>query len=76
MACWIPVYPFDVIKTNLQNTQGGNEESMSFLGTARQLVDTYGYGVFVDGLTPKLARAAVNHAVTFYVYGSLYNRLN
>jgi len=23
MACWIPVYPIDVVKTRFQNTQGG-----------------------------------------------------
>ena len=23
-GAWIPIYPFDVIKTNIQNTQGDN----------------------------------------------------
>ena len=32
------------------------------------LKNKHGYGIFVDGLSPKLARAAVNHAVTFFVY--------
>lgn len=36
------------------------------------LKDKYGYGIFFDGLSPKLARAALNHAVTFFVYDIIF----
>ena len=42
MACWIPVYPIDVVKTRMQNTKGGpsagvkssNGKSVSAVGVA------------------------------------------
>mmetsp|Transcript_50520 Transcript_50520/g.131442 ORF Transcript_50520/g.131442 Transcript_50520/m.131442 type:complete len:320 (-) Transcript_50520:79-1038(-) len=66
---WIPVYPIDVIKTQVQvSVDGGDDSDTSFIGTARRLVETGGVAVFWDGLGPKLARAVVNHAVTFWVF--------
>lgn len=66
MACWIPVYPIDVVKTMVQNTEGGTE--VSSWAVAAQIYKTGGVGAFFDGLTPKMLRAALNHSVTFYLY--------
>ena len=65
-ACWVPVYPIDVVKTLVQNTEGG--ESVSSIDVAVKLYKDDGIGAFYNGLTPKMLRASVNHAVTFYVY--------
>ena len=64
---WLPVYPIDVVKTNLQaslDDGGGN----SFMGTAAELWANGGMPAFWDGLGPKLARAVVNHAATFVIF--------
>ena len=99
---WIPVYPIDVVKTAMQNTQGGRTPapapsleiagaeagardgltantsgatqpapSQGFVATAAALYAQGGVAVFFDGLSPKMLRAAVNHAVTFAVYDLL-----
>ena len=65
-ACWIPVYPVDVVKTLVQNTEGGSSDSA--LDVAVQLYQNEGISAFFNGLTPKMLRASVNHAVTFWVY--------
>jgi len=65
-ACWIPVYPIDVVKTLVQNTEGGGPNSA--IDVAVQLYNEEGIGAFFNGLTPKMLRASVNHAVTFWVY--------
>lgn len=65
-ACWVPVYPIDVVKTLVQNTEGGG--SGSSMEVAAQLYREEGIGAFFNGLTPKMLRASVNHAVTFWVY--------
>ena len=38
------------------------------MNVAMQLYRDEGIGAFFDGLTPKMLRASVNHAVTFWVY--------
>lgn len=69
MACWIPVYPIDVVKTLVQNSDGsGDDTSYDSWQVAKTLYQERGIGGFFDGLTPKMLRAAVNHSVTFYVY--------
>lgn len=70
MACWIPVYPIDVVKTLVQNTSG-EDEHVSSWSVCRTLYREGGIGAFFDGLTPKLLRAAVNHAVTFTIYDTI-----
>jgi len=66
---WIPVYPIDVIKTQIQvELDDGDESECSVLATTRRLWQSGGFAAFWDGLGPKLARAVVNHAVTFYVF--------
>ena len=69
-AAWVPVYPIDVVKTNIQVADGGSDDPSedTFLRTAQHLYDDGGVAAFFDGLGPKLARAVVNHAVTFYVF--------
>ncbi len=67
VASWVPVYPIDVVKTNIQaEVEGGGE---SFVECASRLWrEEGGMSPFWDGLGPKLLRAVVNHAVTFYVF--------
>lgn len=74
MACWVPVYPIDVVKTVVQNSDG-NEGSASSLAVARELYADGGVNAFFDGLTPKMLRAALNHAVTFFVYDLIVSAL-
>ena len=73
MASWIPVYPIDVVKTLVQNSDGS--EDVSSIEVAKQLYKENGLGGFFDGLTPKMIRAAVNHSVTFYIYDIILNAL-
>ncbi|EEC47952.1 predicted protein [Phaeodactylum tricornutum CCAP 1055/1] len=80
MSSWLPVYPIDVVKTTLQNTEGGMQPNLTGEGanpTAWQVVcELYrdgGIGIFFDGLDAKMLRAAVNHAVTFSIYDWLMN---
>ncbi len=56
------------MKTNIQVADGEEAMGESFVGAARELWETAGFWGFWDGLGPKLARAVVNHAVTFYVF--------
>jgi len=64
---WVPVYPVDVVKTNIQVLDGSGGDD-GFVGTAKKLWAAGGVWAFWDGIGPKLARAVVNHAVTFYVF--------
>eukprot|EP00566_Odontella_aurita_P000875 CAMPEP_0113532006 /NCGR_PEP_ID=MMETSP0015_2-20120614/3810_1 /TAXON_ID=2838 /ORGANISM="Odontella" /LENGTH=93 /DNA_ID=CAMNT_0000430901 /DNA_START=1067 /DNA_END=1348 /DNA_ORIENTATION=- /assembly_acc=CAM_ASM_000160 len=66
-ACWIPVYPIDVVKTLVQNTEGGDSDGNA-INVAMQLYNDEGVGAFFNILTPEMLRASVNHAVTFWVY--------
>ena len=76
MAAWLPVYPIDVVKTEMQNTLSGAAEARpSVAGTAARLYRTKGVGVFFKGLDSKLLRACVNHAVAFFVFDSLMSAL-
>lgn len=73
MAAWVPVYPIDVVKTLVQNTDGKDEQESAWQ-VMREVYAQGGVGAFFDGLTPKLLRAAVNHAVTFFIYDLLMQR--
>mmetsp|Transcript_50730 Transcript_50730/g.86917 ORF Transcript_50730/g.86917 Transcript_50730/m.86917 type:complete len:338 (-) Transcript_50730:251-1264(-) len=67
VASWVPVYPIDVVKTNLQfSVDGGRRETL--VSATQRIYSTGGPGAFWDGLGPKLARAVVNHATTFLVF--------
>ena len=67
---WVPVYPVDVVKTQIQvELDAGGAEADGTLGAVtRRLWRQGGFWAFWDGLGPKLARAVVNHAVTFLVF--------
>ena len=70
MTSWVPVYPIDAVKTIVQNTEGSEMDrgkTGSFY-VAKKLYDEGGIAAFFDGITPKMLRAAVNHAVTFSLY--------
>ena len=56
-AAWVPVYPIDVVKTNIQVADGGSDDPSedTFLRTAQHLCDDGGVAAFFDGLG-KLAR--------------------
>jgi len=80
MGSWIPVYPIDVVKTLVQNSDGsqaGGDEvgSLNAIDVARDLYADGGITAFFDGLTPKMLRAAVNHAVTFFIYDIIMTAL-
>ena len=73
-ACWIPIYPIDVIKTVLQNTDG-DKPQMSILQVTAELYRNNGAGVFWEGIEARLLRQAINHGVTFTLYDSLLNNV-
>jgi hypothetical protein len=81
MACWIPVYPIDVVKTRMQNTKGGPSASgksangVSAIGVAIVMYKTEGIGAFFKGLGLLLLRAAVSNGVTFWVYALILSAL-
>lgn len=78
-ACWLPIYPIDVIRTVALNTEGddtaegGSNNNKSSWELAVELYETAGWEAFYDGLGARLLRQAVNHAVTFSVYEVLMN---
>lgn len=67
VASWVPVYPIDVVKTNVQvAVDGGRRESA--LQVSKRIYGTGGAWAFWDGIGPKVLRAVVNHAVTFFCF--------
>ena len=68
MISWLPVYPADIIKTNMQAQMGGDRESLSMRQVASEMLRKGGVSAFYDGIGAKLIRAAIAHAVTFSVY--------
>ncbi|CAJ1946018.1 unnamed protein product [Cylindrotheca closterium] len=78
-ACWIPIYPIDVVKTVIQNTEGSvagtKQQQLSLVQVASKLYQEHGVGVFWDGLAPRLLRQAVNHATTFSLYEILLHEV-
>ena len=70
-AMWIPTYPIDIVKTIVQvqtTEKGKKKELLNSRQITAKLYRSGGVMAFFDGLEPKLARAAVKHAVTFWVY--------
>lgn len=65
---WLPVYPFDVIKTLVQNTEGGANQNTSWWTITKKVYKEGGVLAFFDGLTPKMIRAAIYNAATFLTY--------
>jgi len=72
-AMWIPTYPADIVKTLVQVQDSRNK--MNPMQVTAKLYRSGGVKVFFDGLEPKLVRAAVKHAVTFWVYEIVMNML-
>jgi solute carrier family 25 (mitochondrial carnitine/acylcarnitine transporter), member 20/29 len=81
VCAWIPIYPSDVVKTSMQNKLGSNSQNsidtqnVGFFETALQLQRTFGFGIFYQGVQPKLLRAAVHHSVTFYFFEKITTAL-
>lgn len=93
VASWLPVYPVDLVKTLVQNTQGGGKDQSSrsveikmandsdqsvesdsnntWMQVVRELYAAGGIGAFYEGMAPKLARAALFHAITFLMYDTI-----
>mmetsp|Transcript_11013 Transcript_11013/g.22427 ORF Transcript_11013/g.22427 Transcript_11013/m.22427 type:complete len:377 (+) Transcript_11013:167-1297(+) len=71
-AMWIPTYPIDIVKTIEQvQTPKNGQKGKGMLTSGQITAKLYRAGgvmAFFDGLEPKLARAAIKHAVTFWVY--------
>lgn len=56
---------FAMIATELDNK--------SMIGVMAVLYKYFGVNIFIDGITPKLIRAGVNHSVTFTMFGVIMN---
>jgi len=72
-AMWIPTYPIDIVKTivQVQTVEKKGKKKKDFMNSSQitaKIYRTGGIRAFFDGLEPKLARAAIKHAVTFWVY--------
>ena len=77
---WLPIYPFDVIKTTMQNTKydGGDTplKSDNFFQAAKKLNEQYGPGIFYSGITPKLLKAVILHGAEFWIYDFIVRSFN
>ena len=63
--------------SNMQNTRGRDKSaSLGFIDTAISLQQKFGWGIFFEGIQPKLLRAAVNHSVTFYIYNLIVSYID
>jgi Mitochondrial carrier protein len=77
--CVLPSYPADVIKTLVQNSNGSRSSSNKgddadaddVWKIVQEMYETQGMAGFWDGLSPRMLRAAINHAVTFATYNAL-----
>jgi solute carrier family 25 carnitine/acylcarnitine transporter 20/29 len=69
--CVLPSYPADVIKTLVQNSNGSDEDDVDMWKIVHDIYETQGMAGFWDGLSPRMLRAAINHAVTFATYNAL-----
>lgn len=75
-AMWFPTYPIDVVKTIEQvqtRERNSDKDMLTWRQITAKLYRTGGVGAFFEGLEPKLARAAIKHAVTFWCYEVLMN---
>lgn len=46
---------------------------MNLFSTALMLRERHGMGIFVQGMTPKMMQAGVNHSITFFIYDLIVN---
>lgn len=63
---WTVVYPFDVIKTNIQIAEAGTKTSFSYI--AKDLYRKHGSSVFFRGLGATVFRAFPVNGATFFFY--------
>eukprot|EP00735_Rhodelphis_limneticus_P004740 TRINITY_DN1636_c0_g1::TRINITY_DN1636_c0_g1_i1::g.17733::m.17733 TRINITY_DN1636_c0_g1::TRINITY_DN1636_c0_g1_i1::g.17733 ORF type:complete len:322 (+),score=18.98,sp/Q08DK7/MCATL_BOVIN/38.46/3e-59,sp/Q08DK7/MCATL_BOVIN/31.61/3e-17,sp/Q08DK7/MCATL_BOVIN/41.56/3e-07,Mito_carr/PF00153.22/2.1e-19,Mito_carr/PF00153.22/4.4e-25,Mito_carr/PF00153.22/2.7e-25 TRINITY_DN1636_c0_g1_i1:103-1068(+) len=63
---WVPVYPFDVIKTRLQISEPGKYRGV--LHCFQDSVKSYGWRVLFRGLGTTIVRGFPANAVIFFVY--------
>jgi Mitochondrial carrier protein len=64
---WASVYPFDVIKSNMQISKPG-ERAKGLLETATDLYRRHGLSAFGKGLGPTILRAFPVNGATFLCY--------
>lgn len=74
MASRFAVYPIDVVKTTLQNTEGGKDVSLCAWMIIQDIWTRGGPGAFFDGVDAKLMRDGVNHAMICLVFDSIMTR--
>lgn len=48
-------------------------KNLNLFSTALMLRERHGMGIFVQGMTPKMMQAGVNHSVTFFIYDLIVN---
>lgn len=68
-TCVVPVHPVDVVKTIVQHS------ATEWQAVVADIYQNQGLEGFWEGLTPRMARAAVNHSVTFAVYDFLIHAM-
>ena len=68
-ACVVPTYPADVIKTILQSSDGSDEGSV--WQVVQDIYQKKGANGFWEGLSSRMSRAALNHAITFATYDAM-----
>lgn len=73
---WISCFPFDVIKTEMQNDNLKNPKFKSTLHAAQQIQKNYGFGGFFRGLTPCATRAIPVNAAIFTTFELSMKMLN
>jgi hypothetical protein len=65
---WICIYPFDVIKSNIQVAYSNGKNSMTIYETIVNLYRQQGLRVFTRGLSVTVARAFPVNAALFYTH--------
>lgn len=48
-------------------------KNLNLFSTALMLRERHGMGIFVQGMTPKMMQAGVNHSITFFIYDLIVN---
>lgn len=74
---WSVVYPFDVIKTNIQITDNSSSgRNMSFIQMTKDLYTRHGMRVFFRGLGATVFRAFPVNGATFFFYERIKDLLH
>lgn len=69
IVCWLPTYPFDVIKSQIQVLpEGTSYDEARLSNQMRHWYRREGWRFFVRGLGPTLVRAVPVNAATLYIY--------